>query len=484
MVEAQVNRSTVDTYWSQRVVPTTTNRQATWLSFYNVVDNPATGTGSVVMSGTPTINSIILPNSKAIFGINMSAATTTLLVMDAFDNIRINGTSGLSDIYLNPTTFTTGGISVKSNGRVGVDVITPSAWFHLPVGVIGTSGAPLKFSVAGSSLTTNAEQGTMEVNALGQLYFSPANADRRAVLLSGNILAGSNVTLTGSGTSAAPYTITAGGGSSALTTNYVGYGVAGVLGGSANFQHDGTNAAIGPLPITSTTKLRVSSALNGGMGIAGLVYGAGSGINYGQFFSSTGSTVLNVGTYGEATRDPGSDPPFAENYGGWFVAGDATINHCVRLQDGTESTGGILTSTDNAGRANWSQNIAVTGTVGAANLLSGTYTPTLFNTTNVAASTAYVTGYYRIGNSVTVYGKVDIDVTLAASTASELQMTLPIASNMTAEQDLGGTAVSDGVASLSARIKCDPTTDRASVVFKAISLSNDSYSFEFSYQIK
>lgn len=115
---------------------------------------------------------------------------------------------------------------------------------------------------------------------------------------------------------------------------------------------------------------------------------------------------------------------------------------------------------------------------------SGTYTPTLSNTTNVAASTAYVTGYCRVGNTVTVYGKVDIDATLAASVATELGISLPVASNFTGEEDLGGTATGDAIASLSARIKADATNDRASVVFKAISLSNDSYNFQFSYQVK
>src|SRR5687767_7463770 len=46
----------------------------------------------------------------------------------------------------------------------------------------------------------------------------------------------------------------------------------------------------------------------------------------------------------------------------------------------------------------------------------GSYTPTLFNTTNVAASTAYECGWLRVGNRVTVYGLVDIDVTSAAAT--------------------------------------------------------------------
>jgi hypothetical protein len=121
---------------------------------------------------------------------------------------------------------------------------------------------------------------------------------------------------------------------------------------------------------------------------------------------------------------------------------------------------------------------------GGITATEGTYTPTLTNNTNVAASQAYVTGYYRLGNSVTVYGKIDIDATLAASTATEMGISLPIASDLAAEEDLGGSAVSDAVASLTARIKADATNNRASVVFKALSLTNDSYGFEFSYQVK
>jgi hypothetical protein len=115
---------------------------------------------------------------------------------------------------------------------------------------------------------------------------------------------------------------------------------------------------------------------------------------------------------------------------------------------------------------------------------SSTYSPTLTAVANVSASTAYVTGYFRSGSSVTVYGKFDVDATLAASTQTELGISLPIASNFTGEEDLGGDASTDAVASMVARIKADATNDRASVVFKALSITNDSYNFQFSYQIK
>lgn len=117
-----------------------------------------------------------------------------------------------------------------------------------------------------------------------------------------------------------------------------------------------------------------------------------------------------------------------------------------------------------------------------AGLASGTYTPTLTNVTNITASTAYDCQYLRVGNTVTVSGKVDIDVTLGA--ASELGLSLPIASAMTAEENLGGTASSPAAASLVSAIRADATNDRAAFVFTAVSLTNDSYFFEFTYQIK
>jgi hypothetical protein len=77
-------------------------------------------------------------------------------------------------------------------------------------------------------------------------------------------------------------------------------------------------------------------------------------------------------------------------------------------------------------------------------LASGTYTPTLSNTTNIAASAAFVCQYQRVGNVVTVSGRVNITPT-AASVASELGISLPIAST-----GLSGTL--DGVAGAAARI--------------------------------
>lgn len=112
---------------------------------------------------------------------------------------------------------------------------------------------------------------------------------------------------------------------------------------------------------------------------------------------------------------------------------------------------------------------------------SGTYTPTLTNTTNVAASTAYECQYLRVGNTVTVSGKVDIDPTGAGQVV--LGMSIPVASNFGTQQDLGGVAFSPAVASLGAAVLADSTNDRATVEYIAVDTSNRSFYFTFTYQV-
>jgi hypothetical protein len=114
---------------------------------------------------------------------------------------------------------------------------------------------------------------------------------------------------------------------------------------------------------------------------------------------------------------------------------------------------------------------------------ANTYTPSLTNVTNVTASTAFSCQYTRIGNVVTVSGKVNIDPTAAAATPAELGMSLPIASNFTAEEQCGGTAVSEIASTYPVRILADAVNNRASFKFLAGTTSNDSYSFTFTYQI-
>lgn len=113
---------------------------------------------------------------------------------------------------------------------------------------------------------------------------------------------------------------------------------------------------------------------------------------------------------------------------------------------------------------------------------SGTYTPTLYNTTNIASSsvTASSVNYQRIGDVVRVWGEVTITAT-ANTTASLLGMSLPIASGLSNTYELAGTALTD-TENQTIRINADATNDRASFRFKSTHTNAATYSFHFTYK--
>ena len=112
-----------------------------------------------------------------------------------------------------------------------------------------------------------------------------------------------------------------------------------------------------------------------------------------------------------------------------------------------------------------------------------TYTPTLTNTTNIDASTANTTYYINIGDkAVIVWGIVGIDCTAAASTASDMGMSLPVASALGASTQMGGNATAADLPS-SIRIVADATNDRARFQWASQSASNLNFGFLFGYPI-
>jgi len=121
----------------------------------------------------------------------------------------------------------------------------------------------------------------------------------------------------------------------------------------------------------------------------------------------------------------------------------------------------------------WMDSTAVTATV------EGTYTPTITNTTNVAASTAYVTHYQQTGNTVRVWGEISIDAT-ASLTVTELGVSLPVASALTTTQDLSGHITFEDNTTM--QIKGDVVNGRAVVRGLPQTATNNRYSFTFTYK--
>lgn len=112
---------------------------------------------------------------------------------------------------------------------------------------------------------------------------------------------------------------------------------------------------------------------------------------------------------------------------------------------------------------------------------SGTYTPTLTNTTNLTGSTAYVCQYMRVGNVVTVSGRVDVDPTIAGSAV--LGISLPIPSNFANSNECGGVAFASGIAGQGAAILADATNNRATMQWIAADITNQPMFFSFTYLV-
>lgn len=120
-------------------------------------------------------------------------------------------------------------------------------------------------------------------------------------------------------------------------------------------------------------------------------------------------------------------------------------------------------------------------TIGSVQVLaSGSYTPTLTALVNVAASTAYVTGWLRVGGAVTVFGRVDVDATAVADT--QLGLSLPVPSALTNVEQVGGTAA-DETGACAVAIYADVVNDRATLRWTPVTAVNRGYTFTFTYRV-
>ena len=122
----------------------------------------------------------------------------------------------------------------------------------------------------------------------------------------------------------------------------------------------------------------------------------------------------------------------------------------------------------------------------AADLLSGVYTPTITNVSNVdiAGSSVTTAAYYRVGNTVTVYGRVSIDP-VAANTDTVLRMSLPIPADITVTHAIAGTgaAISAGVMGQTVAINGDPATENAVFSLRPTTTAAVAYPYQFSYRV-
>jgi len=115
------------------------------------------------------------------------------------------------------------------------------------------------------------------------------------------------------------------------------------------------------------------------------------------------------------------------------------------------------------------------------NIFSGTYTPTLTNTTNITSSTAFQCQYIRVGNVVTVSGRVTIDPA-SSGTLTELSMTLPVDAALADQEELAGVFAGSGSGTGNCgNIRAETSTENALFQFIPDSGSGRTYFFTLTY---
>jgi len=175
------------------------------------------------------------------------------------------------------------------------------------------------------------------------------------------------------------------------------------------------------------------------------------------------------------------------------------------------TSAGVVTTADTSGDLNLQSNgttivaltstgAAVTGTLSASgkitattagidvatsalgNCYSATYTPSVGDSANISAMTAYACQYTRVGNVVTVSGRVDIDP-VAAATYTSFWISFPVASNLASGFQCAGTCSPATASAGNFGVFGDATNDRAQVDGVTASTSNQALYFIFSYQV-
>ena len=234
-----------------------------------------------------------------------------------------------------------------------------------------------------------------------------------------------------------------------------------------------SNTAIAAFTSSNTKATTASPTFSGFVGI-GKTGAVALDVN-GAIHGNTIFRNTEGGTAAVPSFQPGNDNDTGMFWGGSNIIGFST-GGIERLEIDASGTV-ILANGLSIGRT------TVTGTPAATdgNVFSGTYTPTLTNSSGIASSAASACQYMRVGNVVTVSGQVQI-----APTGSDfnMKMTLPIASAFTASRQASGHFSANGSYLLSGgTIAADVAGDRFLFLGNDTTSANLFFIFTSTYQV-
>lgn len=125
---------------------------------------------------------------------------------------------------------------------------------------------------------------------------------------------------------------------------------------------------------------------------------------------------------------------------------------------------------------------AFTGSNTFPDIRSSTYTPTCTNLANAGTISGNVSHWIQVKNHVMVFGSVGVTPT-ASATQTQISCTFPVASVVTANADVAGTAGGGGV-NQAGGVIADTTNHAADVFFISAGNTAITMSFSFSYIVK
>lgn len=276
-----------------------------------------------------------------------------------------------------------------------------------------------------------------------------------------------------------------------ISTSYVGQATITTLGTITTGVWNGTDITVA----------------NGGTGVStitGLLSGNGTSALVGRTITGTANQITVADGNGATANPTLSITTNPTLPGDVTISGDLTVSggdvSGMRFQAPVGSASAVVLAADTnsivfrPNTAASSSNQATLSTAGVfatpsltvgggtniPTIVIDTWTPTLFNTTNVDSSTALLCQYIRIGNRVMCWGILAVDPTAAVNTV--LGISLPVASNLGAATDLFGVATTQ-VAQIGGRIGADTVNDRATLTFLSSGTANVGFGFTFSYNI-
>ena len=259
-----------------------------------------------------------------------------------------------------------------------------------------------------------------------------------------------------------------------------------------------SGTALVTLSTAATERLRINSS--GAFGLSGANYGTagqvltsngsssaptwasggiGGSISAGQVAYGSGVNTIkgeSVFTYNDVT-DELTVRRIKLTTGGAFSAVAIT----GALVDPTTLTDGDIWYNTTSNKFRVRENGSSVNLMTSSTVLSGTYTPTFTAVANCSGITSFDSQYLRVGNVVTVSGRVGLTVT-SGTTTTTVGISIPIASNFTITSQCSGTG-NQTLGNVSGVIIADSTNDRAELTFTSSSSGVAGYAYIFTYVI-